>query len=138
MYLLVVTKRKNQMARSTSTSSANGAATPDFSKYAFTDLVEIKKELDKEIQSRQAREVEELRARVAESAHALGVSIEELFGLRRHAGTRITKHPRGKQPAKYRGPNGEEWSGKGPAPRWMKPYLAKGKTKADFLISSKT
>ncbi|MGP0042762.1 MAG: H-NS family nucleoid-associated regulatory protein [Rhodomicrobium sp.] len=46
----------------------------------------------------------------------------------------MTKHPRGKQPPRYRGPNGEEWSGRGPSPRWMKPFLAKGKTKEDFLI----
>jgi DNA-binding protein H-NS len=59
-----------------------------------------------------------------------------LFGFHtsRQRGKRETKHPKGKQPAKYRGPDGEEWSGKGPAPKWMKPLLAKGKTKADFLI----
>jgi DNA-binding protein H-NS len=49
---------------------------------------------------------------------------------------RVTKHARGKLPPKYRGPNGEEWSGKGPSPKWMKPLLVKGKTKADFLIKS--
>jgi DNA-binding protein H-NS len=122
------------MARTPAASHAgNSAASLGFSKYTFTELVEIKKELDHEIHSRKANEVEELRVKVAESAHHLGVSIEEIFGLSSR-GKRVTKHPKGKQPAKYRGPNGEEWSGKGPAPKWMKPLLVKGKTKADFLI----
>ena len=107
----------------------------DFSTYLFSELAEIERNLESEMQSRRAKEVEDLRAKVQESAEALGVSIEELVGLAapvRHK--RETKHARGKQPAKYRGPGGEEWSGRGPSPRWMKPYLEKGKTKEDFLI----
>ncbi len=94
----------------------------------------LKKGIDNEVKSRKAKEIELLRAKVAESAQSLGVSVHELFGLPQHTPKRETKHARGKQPPKYRGPNGEEWSGRGPAPRWMKPFLAKGKTKADFLI----
>jgi DNA-binding protein H-NS len=106
----------------------------DFSTCSFDELVEIKKEIDSEFESRKAKEIEGLRAKVSESAQALGVSIEDLFGLPSHPGKRQTKHPRGKQPVKYRGPAGEEWSGRGPSPRWMKPLLVKGKTKEDFLI----
>jgi DNA-binding protein H-NS len=109
----------------------------DFSKYSFTELLKIKKRLESEVKSRQAHEVEELRAKVTEVAQTLGISAEELLRLRSvppRQPARKTKHVRGKQPAKYRGPGGEEWSGRGPAPRWMKPLLAKGKTKADFLI----
>lgn len=36
---------------------------------------------------------------------------------------------------KYRGPNGELWSGRGQPPKWMKPLLNAGKKKEDFLIS---
>ena len=106
----------------------------DFSTYEFDDLVEMRNELDSEIESRKASEIEVLRVKVTESAQSLGVSIHEIFGLAPHAVKRQTRHARGKQPARYRGPSGEEWSGRGPAPRWMKPYLAKGKTKEDFLI----
>lgn len=106
----------------------------DFSAYSFDELAEIKKGLDSEIESRKAKEVEALRAKVTESAQTLGVSIEDIFGLSPQREKRQTRHARGKQPARYRGPGGEEWSGRGPAPRWMKPLLAKGKTKEDFLI----
>jgi DNA-binding protein H-NS len=107
----------------------------ELSVYTFEEILELKRDVDAEVGSRKAKEVEDLRTKATETAQALGVSVEELFGLRtRHRSARVTKHPKGKQPAKYRGPNGEEWSGRGPAPRWMKPLLVKGKTKADFLI----
>lgn len=35
---------------------------------------------------------------------------------------------------KYKGPNGELWSGRGLPPKWLKPLLAQGKKKEDFLI----
>ncbi len=120
------------MARSTLSRAANGAASLDFSKHSFAELVEIKKELENELESRQAQEIEDLRAKVAEAARTLGVSVEEIYGI--SSRKRETRYAKGKQPAKYRGPNGEEWSGKGLSPKWMKPLLAEGKTKADFLI----
>jgi DNA-binding protein H-NS len=106
----------------------------ELSVYSFEELMDIKRDIDAEVDSRKAKEIDDLRTKVTETAQALGVSVEELFGLRSQNGRRQTKHAKGKQPAKYRGPNGEEWSGRGPAPRWMKPLLTKGKTKADFLI----
>lgn len=38
--------------------------------------------------------------------------------------------------AKYRGPNGETWSGRGLTPRWLAPLVAQGRTKEDFAIKS--
>ena len=38
--------------------------------------------------------------------------------------------------AKYRGPNGETWSGRGLAPRWLARLMASGKTKEDFAIKA--
>ena len=38
--------------------------------------------------------------------------------------------------AKYRGPNGETWSGRGLMPKWMSALVAQGKTKEDFAIQA--
>ncbi len=122
------------MAKAPQSQKTAEASSLELSDYSFDALLALKKEIDSEVESRKAREIQVLRAKVAESAQALGVSVHELFGLSQEPAKRETKHPRGKQPARYRGPNGEEWSGRGPSPRWMKPFLAKGKTKADFLI----
>ena len=36
--------------------------------------------------------------------------------------------------AKYRGPNGETWSGRGLTPRWMATLIAQGQSKDTFAI----
>jgi DNA-binding protein H-NS len=38
--------------------------------------------------------------------------------------------------AKYRGPNGEGWSGRGLMPKWMSALVAQGRTKEDFTIQA--
>ena len=38
--------------------------------------------------------------------------------------------------AKYRGPNGESWSGRGLMPKWMSALVVQGKTKEDFAIQA--
>lgn len=120
------------MARATQPYAKSTNGTFDLANYSFDELQEIRKQIEAEIEARKAHEIEALRMKVNESAQSLGVSVAELLGVSHTR--RQTKHVRGPQPPKYRGPNGELWSGKGPAPKWMKPLLAKGKTKADFLI----
>ena len=107
---------------------------PGIADRSFDSLLELKEQIDAEIERRKAAEIEALRAQITEKAQTLGISLHELLGPAAQNGKRLTRHSRGKQPAKYRGPNGEEWSGRGPSPRWMKPFLAKGRSKADFLI----
>ena len=38
--------------------------------------------------------------------------------------------------AKYRGPNGETWSGRGLTPKWLAAHVSAGKSKDAFLIAS--
>ncbi|MDI1270350.1 MAG: H-NS histone family protein [Polaromonas sp.] len=38
--------------------------------------------------------------------------------------------------AKYRGPAGETWSGRGLTPRWLAALMAQGKTKEEFAVKS--
>ena len=38
--------------------------------------------------------------------------------------------------AKYRGPNGEEWSGRGLTPRWLSALIAAGHTKEEFAVAA--
>jgi DNA-binding protein H-NS len=37
---------------------------------------------------------------------------------------------------KYRGPNGETWSGRGLTPKWLSALIAEGKTKESFEINA--
>jgi DNA-binding protein H-NS len=52
------------------------------------------------------------------------------------AGAGVPKKVAASVPAKYRGPNGEGWSGRGLTPRWLTALLVDGKTKEDFAIKS--
>jgi len=40
--------------------------------------------------------------------------------------------------AKYKGPNGETWSGRGLTPKWLTTLIASGQSKEAFLIPEKT
>jgi DNA-binding protein H-NS len=39
-----------------------------------------------------------------------------------------------KVPAKYRGPQGETWAGRGARPRWLAEAIKAGESPEDFLI----
>ena len=39
-------------------------------------------------------------------------------------------------PAKYRGPDGETWSGRGLTPRWLAALVTQGRAKEEFSIKS--
>jgi DNA-binding protein H-NS len=41
-----------------------------------------------------------------------------------------------KRVAKYRGLNGEEWSGRGRAPKWLAALEADGRGRGEFLVQS--
>ncbi len=45
------------------------------------------------------------------------------------------KKPAGAVPAKFRGPNGETWSGRGLMPRWLSALVAQGQAKETFAIT---
>ena len=105
----------------------------DLAQLTLEELQALKERVDVALQDSRQRALEALRISIEGAAATLGISPRELL---RFEEPRRTAHKRGQQPVRYRGPNGEEWSGKGPAPRWMKPLLAQGKTKADFLIPS--
>lgn len=46
------------------------------------------------------------------------------------------KEPSAGIPVKYRGPNGEEWSGRGRQPKWLTVMEAQGKTREDYRVSA--
>lgn len=45
------------------------------------------------------------------------------------------KKPSATVPPKYRGPNGETWSGRGLTPKWLASLVAQGQSKDAFLIA---
>ena len=91
----------------------------------------------------------ELRSEMERRAAELGISAGDLFPTagqqapaEQAAGTNgkrtRTRKPRDdtgtKRAAKYLGPNGEEWSGRGRTPNWLTALEAEGRGREEFLI----
>jgi len=77
---------------------------------------------------------EELKGR----AESLQREIDQLVGPTSSANTEHRRGPRKghKVAPKYKGPNGEKWSGRGLKPRWLTIAMGKGKRLDDFLIDT--
>lgn len=123
----------------------------------MSNLVEIQSQIEKltkqasEIRAREFdRTVQEILAKMA----AFGISLKDLkpgksanSGRRKAAKTSLgaSKKPPAKRrsktagavvAAKFKGPNGETWSGRGLTPRWLSALVASGRTKEEFAVKS--
>jgi len=74
------------------------------------------------------------RQSIEEQLQRTGLSLGDLFpellpqtGRKRGEG--------GPVPPKYRGPNGEMWSGRGHEPKWLQALTVEGRNKEEFLIA---
>jgi DNA-binding protein H-NS len=107
---------------------------------SVTELVDLRKEVERTLNDRIGREQSELRARIdalaalqmrpGKASLANGVTRKGRRGRKVHAlkGRKVAP--------KYRGPNGETWSGRGLAPRWLADLEKKGRKRDSFLIQS--
>jgi DNA-binding protein H-NS len=81
---------------------------------------------------------------------AFGITLKDLQSAKpvkamragRGKGSSATKPPKASKKAgvpvaaKYRGPNGETWSGRGLTPKWMSALIAQGQTKESFAVNA--
>jgi len=87
-------------------------------------------------------EVAALRAELERRAADLGISPGELFagtGPQVTTGQRTrARRPRSdagaRRAVRYRGPGGEEWSGRGRPPRWLAAQEAEGRDRKEFAV----
>ena len=114
----------------------------------MNELVKLRQqiaELEKQAAELQKASRPAVLAQLREQMAAYGITAEELS--RPAAKTSRPKAPlaksvspaKGKKPvvtspAKYRGPEGQTWSGRGIAPKWLNDLLVGSKTRDDFLI----
>ena len=78
----------------------------------------------------------DLLAEMEEKAAALGLSLEGLVQAEAPArgGRKVRRATAGAAAAKYRGTNGEEWSGRGRPPAWIVMAESEGKNREGFRI----
>jgi len=107
----------------------------------MNNLIEIQNQialLQKQAEEIKAQEFSKTVQEILAKMEAFGITVADLEGgkgrPRKVAGS--TAKSSNPAPAKYRGPNGESWSGRGLMPRWLVALVAQGKTKESFAISS--
>jgi DNA-binding protein H-NS len=111
-----------------------------FGDMSLDELVEMRNQLGRAIDDKVAAERAELQTRLeALSGYRVegGSIVGPGKGRRGRPANGRRAHPLAgrKVPAKYRGPNGETWSGRGLAPRWLSALEQKGKKRDRYLVS---
>jgi DNA-binding protein H-NS len=123
-----------------------------FKGMAMNSLIDIQGKIDQlqkqasEIRSKEFdKTVKEIRA----TMQAFGITAKDLATGGRGRGGKASAKTAAKRAApgakkktgvavaaKYRGPNGETWSGRGLSPRWLAALVAEGKTREDFAVKA--
>ena len=95
----------------------------------YQELVAQKKELEAQIEAARKAELATAVAEVKRLVGEYGLSAADCgFG----APAKNTKY---KVPVKYRGPNGEAWTGRGKTPAWVIAQEAAGRTRESLLAN---
>lgn len=102
----------------------------------MTNLIDIQNQiaaLQKQAEEIKAQEFSKTVAEIKSKMAAFGITVADLEGgkSRPSKGAAKSANP---APAKYRGPNGETWSGRGLMPRWLAALVAQGQSKESFAI----
>jgi len=96
------------------------------------DLLAQREVLEAKITELRAAEISEAKAKIHALIAEYGFTQQDIF-----AGKSSTKAPKSattKVAAKYKGPNGETYSGRGLKPRWLSELIAAGHSKDEYLI----
>lgn len=116
------------------------------------DLQSQIEKLQKQANEIKAREFSNTVQEILAKMQAFGITIKDLQSVKSIQGVKggrgkalavktakAAKGPKKSvQPvaAKYRGPNGETWSGRGLTPKWLTALIAQGQTKESFAIGA--
>jgi len=114
----------------------------------MNELVKLRQqiaEMQKQAAELQKKNRPAVLAELRQQMAAYGITAEELSRpaarpakprgpVARAASPAKAKKPAVPSPMKYRGPEGQTWTGHGTAPRWLNDLVAAGQTREDFLI----
>ena len=100
----------------------------------YLELKEQAEKLLAEAEKMREKEIADTISDIKEKIRAYGLTAEDL-GFARGTGPRGTRAKPAPAPAKYRGPNGESWSGgRGRKPQWVTNALQQGRKLEEFEV----
>lgn len=112
------------------------------------NLIDIQSQinnLQKQANEIKARDFDVTVQEILAKMEAFGITVKDLVPAKRRGGkvkaavsgkkpAAAPKKPANPVPAKFRGPQGETWSGRGLMPRWLSALVAQGQLKENFAI----
>lgn len=112
----------------------------------MTTLVDIQSQIQKlqaQADEIRAREFDATVREIVDKMQAFGITLKDLENAlpgkaRKVGSTKIKTNgkPSATVAAKYRGPNGETWSGRGLTPRWLATLVSQGQSKDSFAVNA--
>jgi DNA-binding protein H-NS len=109
------------------------AKLPNIDGLSLSDLNELLARVNRAIQGKKDEARQETLQKLKQLAVAEGFSLDELVG-KGHGGRRQRSDKGVKLKAKYVGPNGETYTGRGPTPKWLRTLERKGEKREKFLV----
>ena len=114
----------------------------------MNNLIEIQAPIDKlqkQASDLRSKDFQKTVREIKEKMQAFGITVKDLQGPKITKGPKVKDAPKVRVSSpkkvtgstvapKYRGPDGQTWSGRGLTPRWMTSLIEQGRTKDDFLI----
>jgi DNA-binding protein H-NS len=113
------------------------------------NLIDIQTQIEKlqrQANDIKSKEFDKTVREIVAQMQAFGITVKDLQAANSRGGRSRAKvvakrsakstagKPHASVPPKYRGPNGETWSGRGLMPRWLATLVAQGQGKEAFLI----
>ena len=113
----------------------------------MSNLVDLQlqiEKLQKQASQIKAKEFHKTVLEIQEKMRAFGITVKDLQSAKRAKSVPAPAQKGGKVKskkvsgatvaAKYRGPDGQTWTGRGLTPRWMKTLIDSGRTRDEFVI----
>lgn len=123
-------------------------------RHSLANLIEIQAQIEALKKQAEAIRTKDFVVTVAEiraKMSAFGITVKDLQAPAKKSARKSKGAPAGnikvskgvkgpksgaKVEAKYRGPNGESWSGRGLRPKWMAALIDQGRAKEDFAVEA--
>lgn len=123
----------------------------------MTNLIDIQtqiEKLQKQANEIKAKDFQSTVQEILAKMQAFGITVKDLQAVKpgtagkagrgkaKVGSVKVAKAPKAAKKsstpvaAKYRGPNGETWSGRGLTPRWLATLIAQGQSKEAFAINA--
>ena len=106
---------------------------PNIDHLSLADLNELISRAQKAVAGKRDEAKNEFIAKMRADAAAHGLSFDEIMG-KGSAGRRKRSDAGVKLKPKYKGPNGEIYTGRGPTPKWLKALERRGEKREKFLV----